>query len=57
MVQGLAVILLCRPKGRGNWALRVITYLGEADLFRFVPGHVFTWGDPPETLRIVEVRP
>lgn len=49
--------LHCRPVGRGNWKIRVITYAGLADLFRFVPGHVFTWGEPPETLRVVEVLP
>lgn len=52
--------LVCRPPGRGNWHTVVITIRAVAyDLeraARFAPGQRFTWGEPPMTLRIVEVR-
>lgn len=48
--------LLCRPPGRGNWRLVIVEISGPPDLFRFRRGQRFTWGEPPQTLRIVEVR-
>jgi hypothetical protein len=45
--------LECRPPGRGNWRLVVVTIECPADLFRFRPNQRITIGD--YTLRIVKV--
>lgn len=50
-------MLVCRPVGRGNWTVVMISVSGPPDLFRFKPEHRFTWGEPPQTLRIVRVLP
>jgi hypothetical protein len=50
-------MLICRPVGRGNWRVIVVAVNVPPDLFRFRHGQRFTWGEPAQTLRIVEVRP
>lgn len=55
------MILLCRPKGRGNWRVITIQIDGiSADLFNWKPNQVFELPMAlhiPLVLRIVEVRP
>jgi hypothetical protein len=51
------MMLLCKPAGRGNWRTIVIALNVPLDLFRFQRGQRFTWGQPAQTLRIVEVHP
>jgi len=48
------LILECRPPGRGNWRLVVITIECPADMFRFLPNSRIVIGD--YVLRIVRVR-
>lgn len=52
--------LVCRPVGRGNWHVILVTFSGPPDivrLSRFYVGMRFTFGDPHMMLRIVEIRP
>lgn len=49
--------LLCRPPGRGNWRIVVVTVMGIGDLYRFRRNQRFVVGDPALVLRIVEVLP
>lgn len=45
--------LLCRPRGRGNWKLRVLTVVGSSGLRR---GALIQLSNG-QTLRIVEIKP
>lgn len=49
------VTIICRPRGRGNWALITITVDVPADLFKFQPGEYFPFGD--REFHIIEIRP
>lgn len=47
--------LICRPKGRGNWAVVIIKLTLPPDLFRVKRGQIIPLGDLQ--LRVVEVQP
>lgn len=49
------MILICRPKGRGNWSVIRIELTLPPDLFRVKPGQIIPLGDLQ--LRIVNVQP
>jgi hypothetical protein len=48
------VILICRPRGRGNWKTVEITINRAADLFTVKRGDTFHLGTL--VLRVVEIR-
>ena len=48
------MLLLCRPKGRGNWAIVEVAINRAPDLFTVKRGDVFHLGTL--VLRVVEIR-